>query len=373
MDRQHLLGDDAAPTKLERALSSSLDNLPVLLPGAAALRGFKFNPSDSILPYLIIEYGLEEIEEFFPVRREVISEGVAWRRLVGTPAAVHKALRWIGCQASIEEEWIGRRKWNTFQLRFPTLPASDRPDLERIEKIAEISTPLRSRFRRGVHLYDAGALIADFSRLDDSMLERESGVAITPAGTLWSFGRVHEIAHTLTEAEGLALGNWIELTSETSLRWSDMTYPWSAATFPWSSQASAQRRSLMAGWFAGKTMYVCLRDSAGAVIGYRKCRASRSVRLKVGGPYKFAADSYEPIAGGEMLYIEALTDFGDRFGVSAASASLIVDAERAPGIKPGKLWLEPGGLIGGTEIAVSAVAFPMRETVREQLKFLVRF
>lgn len=370
-NRQALLPSNA--TALETALSEALDRTPELSPGIVALRGFKFDPNDSILPYLIIEYGLEEIEEFFPVRREIIAEGVAWRRLVGTPAAVHKALRWIGYQASIEEEWIGRRKWNTFQLRFPSLPAADRPDLERIEKIAEISTPLRSRFRRGVHLYDAGALIADYSRLDDCMIERESGVSITPAGTLWSFGRVHEIAHTLTEAEGLALGNWIEPTTETSLRWSDMTYPWQAATFPWSSQASTQRRSLMAGWFAGKSMHACLRDSGGSVIGYRKCRSSHAIRLKVGGPYSFGAESYEPINGGQMLYAEALTDFGDRFGVNTASVSLIVNADRALGVKPGKLWLDAGELIGGTEIAMSAISFPMRETVREQLKFLVRF
>jgi len=53
MERQHLLGDDAAPTPLERVLSESLDKLPSLMPGVESLRGFKFNPPDQIVPYLV--------------------------------------------------------------------------------------------------------------------------------------------------------------------------------------------------------------------------------------------------------------------------------------------------------------------------------
>lgn len=370
-NRQALLPSNA--TALENALSEALDRTPELSPGIVALRGFKFDPNDSVVPYLIIEYGLEEIEEFFPVRREVIAEGVAWRRLVGTPAAVYMALRWIGYQASIEEEWVGRRKWNTFQLRFPTLPASDHPDLERIEKIAEISTPLRSRFRRGVHLYDAGALIGDFTRLDDSMLERESGIAITPAGTLWSFGRANEYGHFVSEAEGLELDNWIDPAFGVSLRWADMTYPWSAAAFPWSSHPAAQRRALLASWFVGKPVYACFRDKSGSVIGYRLCRAVRQVRQKTGGPYVFAANSYEPHATGTAVYVEALTDFEDADDIECGSVSLVIGSERIETVKPGKLWLSDGDLVGGVEFASKPLAVRLRKTVRERVSFLLEW
>ncbi|MGE9115786.1 hypothetical protein, partial [Escherichia coli] len=77
------------------------------------------------------------------------------------------------------------------------------------------STPLRSKLRRGVYQYDVGPLIGDRTRLDGSMLEFESGIKATagtlnfPEAAIWSFGRTVEFSHTLTEAEGLSLGNWL--------------------------------------------------------------------------------------------------------------------------------------------------------------------
>ncbi|RBO90516.1 phage tail protein [Pseudochrobactrum asaccharolyticum] len=370
-NRQALLPSNA--TALEITLSQVMDRMPEINAGIVALKGFKFDPNNSVIPYLIQEYGLEEIEEFFPIRREVITEGVKWRRLIGTPEAVHMALRWIGYRAAIEEEWVGRKKWNTFQLRFRDLPAADHPDLERIERIAEISTPLRSRFRRGVHLYDVGPLIGDCTRLNCTMLERESGVSLKADGPIWSFGRVQEIEHTLTEAEGLSLGNWIAPIEDGSLTFLDMTYPWLAATFLWVSLPTVQRQVLMASWFAGKSMHVRLTSRDGQTIGYRMCRASHAVRQRASAPYTVSGNHYEPFLGGTMLYVEAMTDFEDQSGVNAAHVSIIVGAERAAGVKPGKLWLEPDELIGGTEIVSTPVSIPLRTTVREQVKFLVRF
>ncbi|MDR6431306.1 phage tail protein [Brucella pseudogrignonensis] len=370
-NRQALLPSNA--TALETAFSEALDRTPELSPGIVALRGFKFNPNSSIIPYLILEYGLEEIEEFFTVRREVIFEGVDWRRLVGTPTAVHKALSWIGYEAAIEEEWFGRRKWNTFQLRFPSLPAQDFPDLPHIEKIAEISTPLRSRFRRGVHLYDAGALIADCSRLDDSMLERESGVDVTGTGAIWSFGRTHEIDHTLSRAEGLSLGNWIDPEIENTVRWLDLIYPWQAAVFPWSAQPDEQRRALMAAWFVGKLVHICLRNLEGDVIGYRRCRAVHTVEAIASGAYRFGSKTFGPLVGGQQLYVEAMTDFVTPSRDEVSEVSIVVGGLHAQGVKAGALWLNRGQLVGGVEVANEPVSFQMRKTVREQIKYLVRF
>ena len=360
-------------TKPEIALSLATDRIGRLLPGLAVLRDIKDAPTTAAVPFLISEYGLEEIEEFFPVRAQAVAPGIKWRRLVGTPEAVRLALTWIGYRAAIEDQWVGRRRWHTFQFRFPELPGADTPDLARVGKIAEISTPLRSQFRRGVFQYDVPALDADNGRLDHAMLERESGLALEADGPIWSFGRTREIERTYTEGDGLALGNWIDPTGGAALTWNDMTFAWEAANFPWEDEGEVTRRRVLAGWFTARTLYMAFKDAAGAVIGYRRCRACAPVRASVAAPYKFGPATYEPFATGELLYIEALTDFGSASGVTAKSVCLIADAVRAPGVPPGKLWLAPGDLTGGNSFAATPVSIPLRPTVRDQIKFLVRF
>lgn len=360
-------------TRLEIALSETMDRNHAIAPGLNALRDLKDTPTASVVPYLISEYGLEEIEEFFPVRVQAIAPGIKWRRLIGTPEAVRLALTWIGYRAAIEDQWIGRRRWHTFQFRFPELPAADAPDLARVAKIAEISTALRSTFRRGVFVYDVAAIDADHGCLDHAMLERESGIALEAGGPIWSFGRTREIDHTYSEADGTALGNWIEPTGGGSLTWNDLSFPWEAANFPWMAEGEVTRRRVLAGWFAGRTLYMAFKDALGAVIGYRRCRAARAVRAKVAGPYSFAGGTYEPFDAGELLYVEALTDFGSAWGVTAKSVELIANAAPAPGIAPGRQWLAPGELTGGISFAATPVSIPLRLTVRDKIKYFVRF
>jgi Phage tail protein (Tail_P2_I) len=334
----------------------------------------------SWLPFLIYENGLREAQQYLPNPYVLLDEGPEWQMLIGTVPAVDKGLGWLGYTATLEEASPARRFWNSFQLRFPSLPVNDKPDLERIEGITTISTPRRSRFRRGVHLYDVGPLEADHTRLDGSMLDWESGVKATngtrfyPEGAIWSFGREHEFAHTLAQAEGETIGNWLEpVGDDAALHWTAMTYPWANAAFPWAASPEVQRRALMAGWFAGRVLYLCFRDTAGAVIGYRRCRAVRPVAVQADGVYAFGGTSYQPSPAGGRVYIEAMTQFEDADGVTAASVSLLVNAEQADGVKPGKLWLRPDELVGGQEIARHDVSIPLRRTVRDRVKILMRF
>ncbi|MDM9647757.1 phage tail protein [Rhizobium sp. S163] len=361
----------------ERALEKSYaDRWDAYAGAVAAIRTAKLvSPPPSFLPYLVFEYGLGELTPYVPNLYTLITdkEGVRWQRVRGTPAAVSRGLAWLDYTATLEEAWHGRAYWNSFQLRFPSLPLADHPDLERIEGVTTLSVPMRSQLRRGVFQYDATALVGDNSRLDDSMLERESGVAVTQQGTLWSFGRTTEIDHVLTEAEGTAIGNWIEVPEDAGLKWADMKYPWTTATFPWGANAATQRRALMAAWFATRTFYATLRDDAGNAIGHRRCRAIHPVVQQFGGNYSVGGTGYQAITGGTRVYIEAMTDFENADAVTATSVELTVGAARVGGIKPGKLWLQPGELLGGQAIAVTPVSLPLRATVREQLKFLMRF
>ncbi|WP_378952068.1 phage tail protein [Mesorhizobium sp. ANAO-SY3R2] len=378
--KQVLLPKNA--TKLERAVSETTAPTQQILEAVEAIRVAKHvTRPPSFLPWLIDECGLEELTPYLPNLYELLDEGVAWQRIRGTPMAVAKGLGWLGYTAAQEEASPNRRYWNSFQLRFPSLPANDDPDLSRIEGISTLSVSRRSRFRRGVHRYDIKPLELDYSRLDQSMLEFESGVAATP-GTpswpgqpaIWSFGRLAEFDHTLSQAEGEAIGNWIDPpVGGGSLAWEDMTYPWEEATFAWEDSPEAQRQALMAGWFAGRPIYLCLRAAGGAVIGYRLCRAVRPVGLAPGGAYRVGGAAYDPSPSGTRVYIEAMTQFEDADDVAATSISLLVNAVRAPGVKPGKQWLTAAQLSGGQEFAQRAVTIPLRRTVRDQFKFLVRF
>ncbi|HEX5935823.1 MAG TPA: phage tail protein [Pseudorhizobium sp.] len=348
---------------------------PSLELGADAIRGAKFDPPPAFLPFLVFEYGLGELTPYVPNLYTLVvdREGVNWQRIRGTPASVYKGLGWLGYTATLEDAWHGRVYWNSTQLRFPELPRQDFPDLERIEGITRLSLPKRSQLRRGVHQYDVTALVADGGRLDNAMLERESGVAVTSAGTLWSFGRTTEVEHVMTEAEGTAIGNWLDVPQQGGIKWVSMDYPWVTATFPWAGNPALQRQSLLASWFTGKPLFATLRDVDGEILGHRRCRATHTVSQRFDGAYSFGAVRYEPVAAGARLYVEALTNFGDASDVTASSVELTVGAELADGVKPGRLWLQAGELVGGNPIAVTPVTLPLRSTVREQIKFLLRF
>lgn len=361
-------------TEWEKALADAMPVSAVAVSAVNAMRRVKYqSPRPSMLPFLVWEYGLGELTPYVPNLYNLIDQGVRWQRLRGSVSAVAIGLAWIGYAATIEEEWTGRTWWNSFQLRFPELPAQDSPDLERIEGITALSVPKRSQLRRGVYLFDVDAAQADHTRLDDSYLDFESGIAVTQAGTLWSFGRVHEYSHTLTEAEGLAIGNWLEPVEAGGLKWVDLTVPWVDAHYKWAENPAALRRSVMAGWFVGKSLWLRLATAAGDVIGFRRCRAVWAVQQQLEGAYSIEGASYEPVSGGQLLYAEAMTEFEDADGVTCAGIDLVAGGELAAGVKPGRLWLDPGELLGGELFASQVVSIPLRQTVREQFKFLVRF
>lgn len=364
----------------ERCVANALDLSPEVRTAITAVHTAKWAaPRPSFLPFLVYELGLGELTPYVPNLYGLIDEGVRWQRVRGTPRAIEMGLAWIGYAAGLEEAWSERRFWNSYQLRLTRLPANDNPDLERIEGIASLSVPLRSKFRRGVFQYDVGPLIADVSRLDHSLLDFESGTKATagtlqfPEGAIWSFGRTTEFEHTLTETEGRAIGNWIEPVENGIAPWKEMSIAWTAAIAPWAATPEEQRRANMAGWFEGKTIYLKLSDIDGATIGYRRCRAVRPVASQFDGAYVVGTTKFEPAEAGTQVYIEAMTQFDDVDGVEAKHASLLVGASLSAGTPPGRLWLQPSELSGGHEFSAQDISVPLRKTVRDQFKILLRF
>ncbi|WP_375646444.1 phage tail protein [Bartonella sp. TT29SHDZB] len=324
----------------------------------------------SWLPFLIDEYGLQELNPYFSTLYDLIDQGLAWQNIRGSLAAIEIGLEWLGISARFQPAWTGRAWWNSFQLDFDQLP--ERKSLEAIEAITDLSKSLRSDFRRGTYGYNVQAVECNMSRLDDSMLEYESGVRLTAGGTLFSFGRTTEINHTLTKEEGRLIGNWIDDGDE-ELSWEQIDYPWDLANFPWCSVKKHERDILMTEWFSNRTLYLVLRDSQNSVIGYRRCNIVQPVEQVLEGVYNHCGNRFNPSTTGTLLFLAARTDFEDVEDKQAAAVSLLVHGCLAQQTPLGKLWLGADELNGGVEILKTPINIPLRADVREQFKILLRF
>ncbi|WP_183229093.1 phage tail protein [Bartonella callosciuri] len=324
----------------------------------------------SWLPSLIDEYGLQELSPYFTNPYDLIDQELQWQNIRGSLGAIERGFAWLEISARFVPAWSGRVWWNSFQLYFDHLPEQN--SLEAIEAITDLSKSLRSDFRRGVYGYDVQALEGNLSRLDDSLLEYESGVWVTTGGTLFSFGRTTEINHTLGEEEGRLIGNWIDDGDE-ELSWNQIDYPWDMANFPWCSVKKHQRDILMAEWFGNRTLYLVLRDSQNAVIGFRRCYAVAPVEQALEGVYSHCGNRFSPSPAGTLLFLAARTDCHNVEDKQTASVSLLVHATCTQQTPPGKLWLGADELKGGVEILKTPINIPLRADVREQFKILLRF
>jgi hypothetical protein len=366
----HLL--PASSTAFERALSEATDSTVRLAGAITSLHGIKFMPPPSLLPYLVYEYGLGELTPYVANLYDLIDEGVQWTRVRGTPAALERALGWLGYAAEIEEAPIRRARWNLFQLELDRI-RDDEGDLEPIEGVADLSTPLRSEFWRGFRGYDVRALEYGYSRWGKTLHGDFSGTRIRDGSAKWSFGRTYAFDHDMTEDDLVALDVWIEPSEggeDVEPTWLDVEWP----DVTWDALGGGRSALMLLSLSAG-TAWACFRDAAGAVIGYRRACVHQRVESASGGPYEFGGVRYAPVAeGAEMVLIEARTDFGDGFGKTAASVSFILAGTPVDTSRPGALWLGPDQLATTLpEVAEQAIDIEFGRTVREHVRILLRF
>lgn len=634
MTVQSLLPPNGKP--FLRAFEQAIAPEPKLIPSIDLIPDIKGRELPGWLKFLLYEYGLIELTPYVTNDYVLLNDGRIWQIERDTWAAVNRGLGWVSAPGVIAEAPSRRAWWNSFQLYLASLPPADVPNLERIDRVTELAKPFRSDFRRGVQGYDAPALETDTTKLDGSLLDRESGVRLRAGGPLWSFGRVHEYEHKLTRPEGEALGIWepaisdaaflvnfltgeavigddesatiedatdfarasgklaqavdgtwlafgederaitdrglsiepeatrlsqfwldtnpvdddiaadvlltsladafggntafrvqfsdagwllyvpadgiepattygvsffaklisasglppggffgdlalgawvrIEGTVTTpalldgqwldisllmpgatvvvdlcgfqveadrvtspiagneitavraadeltislpgedqfnltitfddgaaqpllsvvgdtpldpsalireyvreigSLRvgtWESMAFPWEDADFPWNGDAVSARARSLAAWFeANPEAHFRLKAAGGAVIGYRRVRVVRQSQARFNGPLRHGAARFAASDEGTVVYIDAMTDAGNGQPQAVASVDLLLGGTPAPGIPPGRLWLAPGELSGGTAIAPKFLSIPLRATVRERIKVLLRF
>lgn len=162
-------------TQLERDLSRATSSLERVGEPVPIIRTAKrVDIPDSVLPWLIYEYGLSEILPFINNdQRYALEVGIEWQRIRGTPESLRIALGWIGVDAFIDESESGTERWAEYQLRLSA--AAEDATIDKIVAIAELSQPTRSRllriyagcdYRRAVYCasdWSDGAIYGDHS------------------------------------------------------------------------------------------------------------------------------------------------------------------------------------------------------------------
>lgn len=180
-------------TTLERDTSRVTSSLQRVGPPVPIIRTAKrVEIPDSVVPWLIYEYGLGEILPFIgDNQRQALETGVQWQRIRGTPAAVEVALGWIGISGVIEEPEAGTDRWAEYMLGLTEATHGD-AIIDRIVGAAQVSSPVRSRLQRIYAVYDFRRFVLDDSLLSDGgLLSDHSGVRPRPDWPQISYGENH--------------------------------------------------------------------------------------------------------------------------------------------------------------------------------------
>lgn len=180
-------------TQLERDFSRATSGLQRVGPPVPTIRTAKrTNIPDSVVPWLIFEYGLGEILPYLGNnQRRAIAEGVLWQRIRGTPEAVRIALSWINVTGLVEESEGGSARWAEYQLGLSAGTTGEQI-INDIVGVTRISSPVRSRLQRIYAVYDFRRFVLDNSLLSDGgMLSDHSGVRPNPDWPQISYGQIH--------------------------------------------------------------------------------------------------------------------------------------------------------------------------------------
>lgn len=217
MSRYDLLPPNA--TTLERDLSRSTSSLQRIAQKVPIIRTAKRRSiPDSVVPWLVYEYGLAEILPYVTDERTALALGLPWQRIRGTPESVRLALQWIGITGLVEESERGSVRWAEYMLGLAA-PVIGEQMINRMTAVAALSTPVRSKLQRIYAVYDVRQFILDDSFLDDGMLDDHSGVRPRPDWPQISYGDYRKITATLTSN----VSNTIASTVSLLLTWAGPT------------------------------------------------------------------------------------------------------------------------------------------------------
>ncbi|MBP1852116.1 phage tail protein [Rhizobium halophytocola] len=361
---QTLLPQNA--TELERALEAAVAPEELLGPALLAIHGLKYaRPLNaSVAPWLVQEYGLGVVADYFDSVEVLIDQARAWQRIRGTPDAIGKSLAWIGYDLdAVEDQVLGRRRWHLYQLGMGQLPGDNEARrLEDAEYLSDLSDPARSQFFRGYYGYDVRALSWGNSRFGGSLWGDSSGVRMNGGSVKWSHGREHTL-ELVGSVDDWSYFGWTDELADmaaASGTWSE-TLAWNTPMLYWSG--TAFEATVKTWLLMQRQAYVAFYDAAGSPIGF-----ARVIRAPLEGM------APEGIVAPSVAY-QVRTGFGDGAGATAASIGVVYDLRLRDGVKPFKAWLTPDDVVTGpgVDAGPNPWAHTFQQTVRETLTLTLTF
>ena len=168
---------------LERAVDRAAPQWDQL---AATLRAAGAQHPDQFLPWLAAEWGLADLARHFPSTQALIDAALPWLFERGTPAAVLRALGWIGfplARIDADGPWLHIDLGRTASTE----------EIARIAHVVRASIPAHVNFYRVYFAWDLRAITLDAApALDNGVLDNESGAWVDIDGDAplkVSFGR----------------------------------------------------------------------------------------------------------------------------------------------------------------------------------------
>lgn len=339
-------------TDLERTLEEAMDEKAIIRPAMLAIKGVKYarplNPT--VAPWLILEYGLGPISQFFDNPEDLIDEGRPWQKIRGTRAAIQTSFSWIGYDTiQVQDQVPNRRRWHLYQVNMGELPGLDEETrLANAEYLAGMSDSARNYFWRGFYGYDVRVHVWGKSSYGKSIWGDSSGVRLNGGMVKWSHGRQDTVPIAPTVDDYDELG--IDYTTGQHIPWST-PLPWSAPGLTWRGISSAAK--LKAWDLAVRDAYLGLYDVGGQPIGYIK---------------NLVPAVSTPVSEDIDLAYDIRTGFEEAPGAVVKSISLIFGGQNKAGVQPYKRFVLPSQIefpSGEIRVGSYAVDLTMQHTIRE--------
>lgn len=170
--RRHILPPQSTP--LERAVDQAVPDWGWM---ADCVSPAWVSRDPQFAPWLAVDWQVAQFAPYFDDVPALLAAGLPWLRLRGSPAGLRAALGWLGYQSiTIDEDaaWL--------HLDLGRLVSDD--ELRPVAHVARASIPAHVKFYRVFHDWDLRPARLDASRLDDALLDDDSGifVAVDPYG-----------------------------------------------------------------------------------------------------------------------------------------------------------------------------------------------
>ncbi len=183
------LAPDTATARV-KALSAALAFDAALGPAALDAADIRHDLPAAALPFLVWEFGLEEITPWVTDLAAALRDGRQWQAIRGTPSSIAMALGWISAPLAAIEENPGDTWWDLFQLELSEAVGTDL--LDPIIALTRLSRPAHADLIRIYTAeWDHRVLEVDGDgEIDgDGIIDDWSGVYLRDGGPKISMGK----------------------------------------------------------------------------------------------------------------------------------------------------------------------------------------